>query len=148
MVEIGLGFIKRCERIILRSGAVAESCDLRKNEPHPVALFLPTADLGECCVIGLGLRFDKAVEVVGLIHGLHGYQSNVSCSISSRDRLDFCSERSVSVDVSRRCRLLPGGWWFAGPEVVGGAITRFQRRPQDDRTDRDGRRARRDATSG
>src|SRR3546814_16242716 len=64
MVEIGLGFIKRCERIILRSGAVAESCDLRKNEPHPVALFLPTADLGECCVIGLGLRFDKAVEVV------------------------------------------------------------------------------------
>src|SRR3546814_14593001 len=112
-------FIKRCERIILRSGAVAESCDLRKNEPHPVALFLPTADLGECCVIGLGLRFDKAVEVVGLIHGLHGYQLNVSCSISSRDRLDFCSDRSVSVDVSRRCRLLPGGWWSSDGCRVG-----------------------------
>src|SRR3546814_21072061 len=102
MVEIGLGFIKRCERIILRSGAVAESCDLRKNEPHPVALFLPTADLGECCVIGLGLRFDRAVEVVGLIHGLHGYQSNVSCSISRSE------ERRVGQECVSTCR---SRWW-------------------------------------
>ena len=55
--------------------AVAEACDLRKDEPHPVAAFLSVAQLLAHGVVHRRLSFDEAFKRKLCVHGrppLHG----------------------------------------------------------------------------
>src|SRR5687768_1942776 len=67
--EIGARFVGRADRVKLRHRAEAEPGDLRKDEPHPVALFLAALQLGERVRIDALLRGDEPLELKALQSG-------------------------------------------------------------------------------
>jgi hypothetical protein len=66
VVQIGLGFRFRRDRIMLRRRAMAETLDLREDEPHPVALFPPAAQFRADVFEDGALRLDEALQVEGI----------------------------------------------------------------------------------
>ena len=63
MGEIGPGFVDRADGVILCRRASTQPRDLREDEPHPVALFLPGSDFGEGGLEYAGLCFDEALQL-------------------------------------------------------------------------------------
>src|SRR6185312_835523 len=85
MSQVGIGLGKGREGEALRHRAVAESLDLRKDEPHPVTLLASRAKLRHDLIEGWLLRFDEALE---------------TRRVAQRGRSDACPERTF--------RLVPG----------------------------------------
>src|SRR5258708_3915876 len=75
----------RADREMARGLAAAESGDLGKDEPHPMAALAPGAQLGDHVFIDWRLRIDEALEVERIAHtGL------LHCRVRSA-----CSEQNV-----------------------------------------------------
>jgi hypothetical protein len=68
MREVGPRLVEVGDRVHLRQPAVAESGDLREDEPHPVALLAAGPQLVERLEVGVVvvLRLDEALEVVAV----------------------------------------------------------------------------------
>jgi hypothetical protein len=61
--EIGLRLVQRSDRETDRHGAVSETRDLGKDEPHPVALLAPSLHLTTHLLIDRGLGVHEAFEI-------------------------------------------------------------------------------------
>ena len=68
MVKIGLRLGARGDGKFVRHRARAESFDLRENEPHPVALFRPLAQLRNDAPIDERLSVNEALQIVSVVH--------------------------------------------------------------------------------
>ncbi|HTV65379.1 MAG TPA: hypothetical protein VMD98_07235, partial [Bryocella sp.] len=68
VVQIGLGFRFRRDRIMLGDRATTETRDLREDEPHPVTLFAPAAQLRANLFEDWILSLDEALQVEGIAH--------------------------------------------------------------------------------
>src|SRR5271165_947371 len=68
MRQIGLRLVQRGEGVKDRCRAPAQSRDLRKDEPHPVALFPTGPKLRADPRVDGRLRFDKALQVKAVGH--------------------------------------------------------------------------------
>ena len=68
MGQISGRLIKRSDRKSHRGRALAETGDLRKDEPHPVALFAAGPKLPADLLIDRGLRVDETFEVERVRH--------------------------------------------------------------------------------
>src|SRR5271165_1848668 len=68
MGEVGLRLVQRGEGVKDRRQAHAEALDLRKDEPHPVALLAARAKLGADLAVDRLLRVDEALQVEGIGH--------------------------------------------------------------------------------
>ena len=66
MLEIGFRFLERGDGEVLGGGAVAEACELRKDEPHPVRFLSAVLELLTGLIEGFVLRIEEAAEVVGV----------------------------------------------------------------------------------
>ena len=66
--EIGLRLVERGDREADRHRALAEACDLGKDEPHPVALLSPGLKFLTHSIVGRRLRIDEAFEVERIRH--------------------------------------------------------------------------------
>lgn len=64
VIEIGLRFVERRDAEQLRGGTASEAGELRKDEPHPVALLGAGAELGKDGFIDAVLGVDEALEIV------------------------------------------------------------------------------------
>jgi hypothetical protein len=63
MGEIGFRLVQRGDREPDRDGALSETDDLGKDEPHPVALLPPGLQLLANVVVDWPLRVDEAFEI-------------------------------------------------------------------------------------
>ena len=70
MVGVGFGFGAGLDGEFDGGGAAAESVDLREDEPHPVGLFLASAEFVEDIGVDGGLGVQEALEIVWV--GGHG----------------------------------------------------------------------------
>ena len=68
MGEISGRLVKRGDRKSHRHGALSQTRDLRKDEPHPVALFAAGPKLPADLLIDRGLRVDETFEVERVRH--------------------------------------------------------------------------------
>src|SRR5438552_9568859 len=68
MLEIGARLLERGDAIILSGRAEPEACELREDEPHPVALLGSGLELGEGGVDDALLGIEKTLEIVGIAH--------------------------------------------------------------------------------
>jgi hypothetical protein len=68
VLKIGARFFEGGDSIILRGRAEPKPTELRKDEPHPVALLRPADELGERGLINAVLGIDEALEIVGIAH--------------------------------------------------------------------------------
>ena len=62
--EIGARLVQRGDGEALGHGALAETCNLREDEPDPVAGLAPAPKLLEHAVVDVLLRNEEAIEVV------------------------------------------------------------------------------------
>jgi hypothetical protein len=66
MLQIRSGFLDRRDGISPCHVAVPKSLDLRKDEPHPMRLFAPLAELTHDLRIDAALRIHKTLEIVAI----------------------------------------------------------------------------------
>ena len=66
MVEVRTRLIDRANAILLVDLALPQAAKPREDEAHPVAPLAPAPELSERGLVGVGLRENKAVEVVGV----------------------------------------------------------------------------------
>ena len=69
MRQIGDRFSAGADGIALCHGGKAETRDLRKDEPHPVAAFASLPEFGDDVAVNGPLGIDKALEIVRVGHG-------------------------------------------------------------------------------
>src|SRR5271155_648166 len=63
VLQIGLRLVHRGDRETDRHGALSQTSDLGKDEPHPMALFPSSLKLPTRLLIDRGLRVDETLEV-------------------------------------------------------------------------------------
>src|SRR5579863_9769444 len=68
MIQIGLRLRPRGDGVFVRHRARAEPLDLREDEPHPVASFLPLPQFRNDALISRRLSVDEAPQIVGIVH--------------------------------------------------------------------------------
>src|ERR1700676_5769166 len=66
VVEIGHGFVERANRVFLRGRTLAESFDLWKDEPHPMAFLAAHEQFALSLVVDASLGVEEALEMVGI----------------------------------------------------------------------------------
>ncbi len=66
--EIGARLGEPGDAVTPRGAAAAEAAELRKDEPHPVALLAPRREFAAHVAHHRGLRGDEAREVEGIVH--------------------------------------------------------------------------------
>src|ERR1700722_906643 len=71
MIEIGHGFVERANRVFLRRRALAESFDLWKYEPHPMAFLAAREQFALNPVVDASLGVEEALEMEGIIGWIH-----------------------------------------------------------------------------
>jgi hypothetical protein len=68
MAQIRRGFRYRVDAKEFRNATVAESSDLWKYEPHPMAAFASRSKLRTYLFIDAALSVHKALQIVWIIH--------------------------------------------------------------------------------
>jgi hypothetical protein len=66
--EIGFRLVQRSDRETDRHGALPETSDLGKDEPHPMALLPPNRQLPTNLLIDRRLRVHEPLEIKGIRH--------------------------------------------------------------------------------
>src|SRR5579872_5557133 len=71
MLQIGLRFLARGDRIFDRGRAPSKAEDLREDEPHPMAHFFTGLEFWEYPIVDWVLRLDKTRQMESVV-GLRG----------------------------------------------------------------------------
>ncbi|MNP04110.1 hypothetical protein D3C76_960160 [compost metagenome] len=71
MGQIGQGLLAVRNGVAAGHLAVAQAFKLGKDEPHPVAVLMAGAQLGNGAFEGRFLGIDETLQVVGVMHGVH-----------------------------------------------------------------------------
>ena len=69
VLPIGTCLLQTLDSILVGHFAAPERLVLRKDEPHPVAALVAMAQFLKCICIDMKLGLDKAVQIVGGVHG-------------------------------------------------------------------------------
>ena len=69
VLPIGTCLPQTLDSILVGHYAAPERLMLRKDEPHPMASLMVTAQFLKCICIDMKLGLDKAVQIVGRVHG-------------------------------------------------------------------------------
>jgi hypothetical protein len=84
--EIRFRLIETREGVALCHRTAPQPFDLRKNEPHPVALLAAEPQLGQDLVKNLTLRIDKPLQIVAMA-GVHAGLASEPCFATAARRL-------------------------------------------------------------
>ena len=105
LLQVGFSFAEAAKPIVLRHGTMPEAAQLRKHEPHPVAVFAPCLELTSNLRKHRGLGVDEARQVEGVAP-----RSRMRLAYAAaRDSAGAPSSRSAAVSSApitmSRCRL-------------------------------------------
>src|ERR1700676_5569294 len=98
VTEIGRGFVERANRVFLRRRTLAESFDLWKDEPHPMAFLATREQFALNLVVDASLGVEKALEMVGIIGWIH---CRSTCCTLRMSITQGCAERNQIWRVGR-----------------------------------------------